>query len=84
VRLLILNIILQAADSCILMVIYFKYRLWQPNKKSTYSFIYRNGIIQIINLAAIATVYLNLKDILLTDYHFMSALFLSFLLVPFF
>jgi hypothetical protein len=85
---LILNIILQAAGVLgILIVIYFKYRLWQSKQKSTYSFLFnRNGIIQIINLIAIASGLFQFKGYTtFTDYHFMSTLFpIIFLLVPFF
>jgi hypothetical protein len=83
---LILNIILQAAGVLgILMVIYFKYRQ-QSNKKSTYSFLFnRNGIIQIINLIAIASGLFQFKGYTtFTDYHFMSFIPYHFLLVPFF
>lgn len=85
---LILNTVLQAAGGIgILLLIYFKYRLWQSKQKSTYSFLFnRNGIIQIINLVAIATGIFQFKGYTtLADYHFMSTLFpIIFLLVPFF
>ena len=85
---LILNTVLQAAGVIgILMLIYFKYRLWQSKQKSTYSLLFnRNGIIQIINLAAIATGIFEFKGYTtFTDYHFMSTLGpIIFLLVPFF
>jgi predicted permease len=85
---LILNSILQAAGVLgILMVIYFRYKLWQSKQKSTYSFLFnRNGFIQIINLAAIASGLFQFKGYnTFTDYHFMSTLGpIIFLLVPFF
>jgi hypothetical protein len=85
---LILNAVLQVAGGIgILLFIYFQYRLWQSKQKSTYSFLFnRNGIIQIINLAAIATGIFEFKGYTtFTDYHFMSALLpIIFLLVPFF
>lgn len=85
---LILNTFLQAAGGIgILLLIYFKYRLWQSKQKSTYSFLFnRNGIIQIINLAAISTGIFEFKGYTtFIDYHFMSTLFpIIFLIVPFF